>query len=199
MRSAKEPFGGIERAIADMGDPAIVWFRGHVDGHQLLPSLYRFSEERLNMSHAEAVSDHTTPAAAYRSYRPTRLLAWTEQLPVALFCALVRESGHPTVFVLDPIALNKLSRIEGIATPNSHLPCSSDFFLRSELLLEHPIAIHDRTPRTEASLVEEVFTLHGRNRLSLDQQCPDCVRKVVLTEDEKLIAENRVLFRHPLR
>lgn len=50
---------------------------------------------------------------ASQLFAPTRLLAWTESLNVALFCALTRES-KPTVFVLDPVKLNTYREIAGI-------------------------------------------------------------------------------------
>src|SRR5262245_19724804 len=205
MRASQEFFGGIGKAIALLGYPDTIWYRGHCAGHRLLPALYRFPQGVENeiqiverYSGATASSEVETSGNSiaalitlHHSYVPTRLLEWTERLHVALFCALVRESDSPTVFVLDPVALNTQSKIAGIVELDSNfrLPCQHPRWPNESSSREHPVAIVARSAETEA-----MFTLHGANCLPLEEQCPDCVRKVVLTQEDKSWAEQVVLF-----
>jgi FRG domain len=209
MRSWQPPFRGIEGATAELGYPKTIWFRGHVEEHRLLPSLFRFphgveNEGRIveryryhTFGSSAETSDHSLQVLIkmHHSYVPTRLLAWTERLHVALFCALVRESDKPTVFVLDPVALNAHSNLTGSVQLNSHTGAGGQFlgWPHESSLPEHPIAIDGRSHERGMPVIETIFTLHGRNRLPLEEQCSDCVRKVVLTEEEKALAKECVL------
>ena len=209
MQSTKHPFGGIKAAIAELGNPERVWFRGHVREHHLLPSLFRFpegaeNEQRIfNRFNHQAYGVRAKPPccrleallAMHYSYVPTRLLAWTESLRVALFCALVRESDQSTIFVLDPVALNAVSNVLGIVRLGSKV--LEDFGLSSwpnELSLpDAPIAIDVRSRCGNFPETETVYTMHGRAKFPLEQQCAHCVRKVVLTEEERSLAMASVL------
>lgn len=194
MRALHHCFSSIERAIADLASTDSIWFRGHARQHRLVPALFRFSGGAANerkiidqyRHHISDVSRHglSMLIALHHSYVPTRLLAWTESLHVALFCALVRESD-PAVFVLNPIALNACSEIDGIIKVNSHTPSDREIL---NALPERPVAIDGRSADTEL-----IFTLHGKSELPLEEQCPDCVRKVVLTEEERSLAEQVIL------
>jgi len=192
METFQPCFRSIERAIAELGSPDVIWFRGHARHHRLLPALFRFSDGAANeqflidryrarMSDREVGPGDSSLAmliGLHHSYVPTRLLAWTESLHVALFCALVRES-EPAVFVLNPLALNAQSKTDGIIKLLPYPPP------------ERPMAIDGRTPDSEAETF--LFTLHGTNELPLEEQCPDCVRKVVLTAEEISFAEQVIL------
>ena len=207
MRSFPKQFVGIESAIGELGAPDTIWFRGHVNEHRLLPSLYRLwadleNDHRFASPDQHGKIDQTEKygnrfdelVAMHHSYVPTRLLAWTKQLNVALFCALIRESNKPAVFVLDPVALNTLSNITSVIDPDvdNH---TGDRLLESHYLssaIKHPIAI-ERQAHGAASARDNSFTLHGQNRLPLEEQCPDCVRRVLLTEEETSFAREYVL------
>ena len=197
MRALKHCFRSIECAIAELGQTDAIWFRGHAQQHRLVPALFRFSggavhERKIidQYRHLSGVGLRTTAhdlsmlIALHHSYVPTRLLAWTESLHVALFCALVRES-EPAVFVLNPVALNAHSKAQGIIKVNSYPP--------SLWLPERPVAIDGRSTEREAVETELIFTLHGTNELPLEEQCPDCVRKIVLTKEERSLAEEVIL------
>jgi hypothetical protein len=194
-------FPGIDKAIAELGYPQRVWFRGHVTVHQLLPTLFRFpggpeNEQRVfarlrQEAHAvpgvlPAAGVSALLATHYR-YVPTRLLAWTEQLAVALFCALVRESDQPAVFVLDPIALNAVSDVSGVITSTSDMWDAQRLSMwpLATSLPDFPIAIDLRSDYHDAREADTVYTMHGTNRAPLEQQCPQCVRRVVLTDEER--------------
>jgi hypothetical protein len=211
MRALQHPIGGIENAIAKLGYPETIWYRGHSAEHRLLPALHRFPHGVENeIEIIERNSSNTTTSggkssghgitaliALHHCYVPTRLLEWTGCLHVALFCALVRESGRPVVFVLDPVALNACSNVAGIVKVDSYSQTSCDFprWPNASSLPEHPVAIVGRSTSCEVAETEAMFTLHGTTSLALEDQCPDCIRKVVLTEDEKSFAEEGVLFR----
>ena len=196
----------IEQVIEDLGCPEAVWFRGHVAEHRLLPSLLRLSEgmdnehqiidgyeyREIGSKGENSGHDPAMLTRMYNSYRPTRLLAWTQRWQVALFCALVKGSKNPTVFVMDPFALNALSGITGLLkSPTAHDHRFLDW--SDPLLLEHPIAVDARASDLQGPAVDGIFTLHGRNRLPLEEQCSACVRKIVLTEAEKSLASQSVL------
>src|SRR4030095_6183437 len=124
----------IKSAIKELGSPPIVWYRGHTKEHKLVPSIFRFENgpaqeaflleryrQYLTRTNANlSFSDWEIVIRMHHSYVPTRLLAWTESLSIALFCALVREAGEPCVFVLDPHCLNRVSHYSNIIRLDEH-------------------------------------------------------------------------------
>jgi hypothetical protein len=200
---------GIEAAIAELGSPKKVWLRGHVAEHCLLPALFKFrggieSERRIIHRHVRLEAKTPVTCTNYLmplllmhdSYVPTRLLAWTESLQVALFCALLRESTTAAIFVLDPIALNADSNIEGIVDPGAQIPDGLLHFsrkLNAESLPLSPVAVSSKSFRGDAQGARALFTLHGSRILPLEEQCPARVRKVILNSEEKWLAEERLL------
>jgi hypothetical protein len=209
MKPPQHPFRGIEGAIMELGYSETIWYRGHAREHRLVPAQYRLlagaeDERRIVERYRQHMfgsdidtSKHrlTMLIAMHHSYMPTRLLAWTESLHVALFCALIRESNEPAVFVLDPVALNAYSEITGIMKLDPHIRTGFEFlhWPTESLLPRYPIAIDGRSTQHDVAGKEGIFTLHGQNQLPLEEQCSDCVRKVVLTEEEKLLAKEGIL------
>ncbi|HKO41935.1 MAG TPA: FRG domain-containing protein [Pyrinomonadaceae bacterium] len=205
MRVLPNSFRSIESAIAELGSTDSIWFRGHAQQHQLVPALYRFpggaanelnilNRYRSDLEVRTSGQGLSNLIALHHSYVPTRLLAWTESLYVALFCAIVRES-HPAVFILNPVALNAQSKIEGIVKLNSQPPAHCEIldWPDHSWLPERPVAIDGRSTEYETGETESIFTLHGTNELPLEKQCPDCVRKVVLTKEERSLAGELIL------
>ena len=187
----------LQAAVDELGCGEAVWLRGHVAQHRLLPSLFRFpggpEHEQLLIARSRLISgpDEARPdrslaalVALHHRYVPTRLLAWTRSLHVALFCALIREQDQPAIFVLNPVALNALSGIHGVV----RLPAR--FGAADAAARVHPIAI-EATGATAPEI--DLFTAHGRSSLPLEEQCPTCVRKVILTEAETALARQYVL------
>jgi len=202
-------FPGIAAAIAELGHPRRVWFRGHVATHQLLPSLFRFPggaelEQRIfarlnREGHGcgqGRVGGLDALLATQQRYVPTRLLAWTERLPVALFCALVRESDQPAVFVLDPIALNAVSGISGVFKSSSRTlgGVNLSAWPLGRSWPKAPIAVDGGSPGSQdGGTLEAVYTVHGVRGDPLEKQCPHCVRRVVLTDEERARSMRAIL------
>jgi hypothetical protein len=200
-------FARIDEAIAQLDHPNAVWFRGHSASHQLLPWLFRFSGalenevtiakrfQRLPDKRNSPSSGLQALIAMHHAYLPARLLAWTENLEIALFCAFAREAASPTIFVLNPIELNRLSNITGIlrVEDRSQRPIYFSDWPSDPSLPQSPIAVDGRLEFREAGL-DTIFTVHGTDPRPIEEQCPRCVRKVVLTEKEKLAAVRRIVF-----
>jgi hypothetical protein len=117
-------------------------------------------------------------------YIPTRLLDWTEVLGVAIFFAMLKDFGtDPCVYVLDPKALNEA------ATGNSEIKRrdSKDFDYKkvywdhdAAILPSKPIAMEPPFQNTRLLAQRGKFTIHNDSPLPLDDQCEDCVKKVIL-------------------
>jgi hypothetical protein len=118
----------VKKAKADLGDPEIVWFRGHWNySHYLLPSLLRYKnglEKEQMLFHtfrrfADKVfktreSDWETLFDMQHYHIPTRLLDWTENFGIALYFAcyynrLKNSAEDAALYIIDPIKLNKES------------------------------------------------------------------------------------------
>jgi len=127
----------------------------------------------------------------HRSYVPTRLIEWTADIRVALFCALARELHAPAIFVLDPRSLNRLNGVDEI--PNAVLLdlANRDVMKWPMALPEEPLAIESRSAQSKPSIAQ--YTVHGSSRKPLEDQCQDCVKKIVLTREECLTAVELVL------
>lgn len=208
MKCTIQLFDGIARAITELGFPKTIWFRGHAIEHKLLPSLYRLSGgmeheqsmterfvARTTNSRDKTESHYFSLIAMHHSYVPTRLLAWTTDIHVALFCAFIRETDSPTVFVLDPVALNVHSNIVGLFDLKVNPPGVTRLLREPgpEFWTQHPIAIDGGSGEGTVPARDTIYTLHGKNRVPLEEQCPDCVRKVVLTERERRMARECIL------
>jgi len=209
MRVTPNPLDCIESAIVELGYPKATWFRGHTAEHSLRPTLFRFPgcaemEHRIIQNYREQLG-RTKPILAdclntllvmHDKYLPTRLIAWTDSMSVALFCALVRESEQAAVFVLDPVTLNRNSGIADIIALDSGIPSALVPFSErplAEALPMHPVALRHKQEGREASSVYALFTLHGQINKSLEEQCPTCVRKVVLTAEHRKQAKEFLL------
>src|SRR6267154_948711 len=98
--------------------------------------------------------------AMHHAYVPTRLLAWTRHMHVALFCALVRESNYPAVFVLNPTALNTHSNIAGVldVTANALSDHQPDDLTDLLSRIEHPLAVAEGRAHRESPAIDSIFT-----------------------------------------
>ncbi len=188
----------VRKARRELGSPEIVWYRGHTDpSFKLVPTLLRYGnglkqEETLFHRYVRASAmlldkralDWETLYDMQHYYVPTRLLDWTEVLGVAIFFALLSPSGDSSIFILDPVGLNKR------ATGHSKLKEADDpSFLYKSVYWEGrpfkpqlPIAIVPRFQNDRLRAQKGVFTVHNDSTAGVEEQVPECVRQVVLPE-----------------
>lgn len=192
---------GIRNARAQLKNPATVWYRGHWHStYSLFPSLLRTSrglskEQELFHKYRQAAtyllkareSDWETVFDMQHYGIPTRLLDWTETLGVAVFFALGTEPSEAAVYVLDPMALNRLAT----GTPQLKHADDPSFSYRSVYWKKEPFAprlpIALDPPFQNGRLFAQrgMFTIHGDDERSLEEQCPSCVRKVLLPKSAR--------------
>jgi hypothetical protein len=207
VNPSKQAFPGVEKAIEELGHPERLWLRGHTETHRLLPWLFRLpggreSEQQIverflnRTSKDESTKDESKSPSLesiiemHNRYFPTRLIDWTEDLHVALFCSLARELEAPTIFVLDPLKLNQLSGLNEIPS------------IQSLCQITRHVSDWPKVPKSPTAITSDIshpldtlrlFTIHGKDTRPLEQQCPECVRKIVLTDEEKSAAVNYIL------
>jgi hypothetical protein len=190
------PLPELNRAIIQLGSPPVVWFRGHSADHQLLPWLFRLPGalqremdiirqfQRMAERRREPTAGISALVAMHHAYLPQRLLAWTMDLRIALFCALAREGTSPAIFVLDPLGLNAVSGLENIIAAQSTPPVPYIHeWPHTRVQTRAPIAINAWTKTAPAS-ADTLFTVHGTDLRPLEEQCPESVRKVLLTPSD---------------
>ena len=188
----------VDAAIAELGYDGRAWLRGHTAAHRLIPALYRFPTglERERVLVERSRSHYGIPSASadgflqalvalHHRYVPTRLLEWTRSLHVALFCALIREYGQPAIFVLNPTTLNAISGLSGTALTDS---TSAELGRPART---HPVAFELKG--TRHAVDDHLFTLHGADTTPLEEQCPACIRKIILTDEEAASARDYIL------
>jgi hypothetical protein len=184
-------------ARRSLNSPDIVWYRGHAEsGFKLIPSLLRFEtglakEKDLFFKYKQAAirlmqkrdDDWETLFDMQHYHVPTRLLDWSEVLGVAVFFALMWHTEEAAVFVLDPRHLNTL------ATGHSEIKrVGLDFQYRQiywdkkPFAAIKPIAMEPPFQNDRMLAQKGMFTIHGDDRSPLEEQCPTCVRKIVITK-----------------
>jgi len=197
----------IRAAKESLGNPKIIWYRGHSDANwNLLPNIFRIpdSSNSLELEKMAFFEFKSIASRLFESRRsdweilfdmqhywvPTRLLDWSEVLGIAIAFILhndYEDIGDSAVFVLDPTRLNNMSGIREIKS----LPDDINFEYRSiywenkPFAARYPIAI---TPpmQTERIFAQRgVFTIHGDDSSPLEEQCPDTVKKVILRREAK--------------
>jgi hypothetical protein len=189
----------IEEAQAGLSSSGAAWYRGHSNAAwSLMPGLFRIN----GGLEAEARAFHEFRRSAARLFEkhssdwemlfdmqhhgiPTRLLDWTENLGVAIAFVLHTDYGHKTdsaVFVLDPLALNRLSGIQEV----KQLPGDAGFdyqniyFRKQPFAPVRPIAVVPPLHSARLFAQRGTFTIHGDTDQALEAQCPNAVRKVIL-------------------
>jgi hypothetical protein len=114
---------------------------------------------------------------------PTRLIDWTDVLGVAIAFALYNESqdtGDSSVFVLSPLALNKMSAINEIkrAANASNFSYKTIFWHNDPYPPIYPIAIDSTFQNARIAAQNGTFTVHGHDAKPLEVQASDAIRKI---------------------
>jgi hypothetical protein len=183
------------------------WFRGigNSEKFKLLPRLYRepdidhLKEEfKIRVAFSSRALQYVTSAYKREPWDwyflmqhygvPTRLLDWTESALVALYFALdsrkAEQRSFPAVWVLDPFALNAITRgASDIVVPSevglgAHLPMGG-----SDVQAQLPVAVHPEYTDRRMSAQHSKFTMHGRVPIPLEEM----TELQVLLEKERLV------------
>jgi hypothetical protein len=188
----------IREARRNLGNPALVWFRGQAkESYELLPSLMRhtegkakeqilFNEYERSASYLQGKKSDWEMLNDMQHYGiPTRLLDWTEVLGIAIAFALFDsrdDSYDSAIYLLDPVALNKLSGVSGV----KRAPNEKDFSYKSvywegkPFHPNFPIAIDSSLHNERMRAQNGSFTVQGLDDRPLDLQAPGLVQKVTL-------------------
>ena len=211
MREAWNEFlSEVTEARAALGNPKVVWFRGHSDASwALLPTLFRIPSgvDGVQMEKRAFLEFKRTASRLFERrhsdweilfdmqhyWVPTRLLDWSEVLGVAVAFILHNEYGKvedSALFVLDPLALNKLSGISEVKSvpDDPTFDYRAIYWDKQPFAAQHPIAIIPPMQTDRVFAQRGVFTIHGDNPAALEKQCPEVVKRVLLKKEAKAAA-----------
>ncbi len=192
----------IKEAKAQLGNPEILWYRGHPNASfYLLASLLRYENglerERSLFTNFKKFSDRIlkrrdsdweTLFEMQHYGVPTRLLDWSETFGVALFfAATYNQSHHPdkdaAIYLLDPLALNRISGI----TQVFRVPEDEAKFSYTRIYWEHtpfaamaPVAIEPIFLNERMLAQRGMFTVHHDKIDPIEDVFPSAIKKVTL-------------------
>ena len=192
----------IQQAKTELGNPEILWYRGHPNSKfYLLATLLRYrnglEKEKHLFTNFKKFSDRIlkrrdseweTLFEMQHYGVPTRLLDWSETFGVALFfAATYNQSHHPdkdaAVYLLDPIALNKLSGISQIfrvPEDESRFGYTKIYWKHTPFAAQAPIAIEPIFLNERMLAQRGMFTVHHDKIDPIEDTFPSAIKKVIL-------------------
>jgi hypothetical protein len=190
----------VRNARKQLGNPEIVWYRGHSSGEwKLIPSLHRLTigldrekalfEDfyRLSLLMSKKWDNDWETLFDMQHYGvPTRLLDWTETLGVAVaFAVLDHHASHGdlAIYILDPVKLNKKSGLRKIKEiPDNKFEYKAVYWNSDPFSATFPIAIAPPFQNARMLAQSGTFTIHGSEGGAVEDLVPDAVIKVQLPE-----------------
>lgn len=204
----------VREAERNLGSPPEPWYRGHTNhSWQLVPSLPRESnweikEKQLFFEFSRTASrlfekrtsDWETLFDMQHYWVPTRLLDWTTVLGVAIAFILhgdYSDTEDSALFVLDPIALNRLSgRPEVINIPEDKgFDYKTIYWENRPFQIERPLAVRPSQQISDRLRAQQgTFTVYGTGAAMFEvAPTTNCFRKIILPAAAK--AEAREFLR----
>jgi FRG domain len=182
------------------------WFRGlKSPAYELLPKLFRdpaiakregyiaVEFRRRAHSRLKGLSSRFDWLCAMQHYGvPTRLLDWTESLPVALFFSVTPlDIGFvaPVIWVLDPFKLHGLTDAKNEVIPiaadervlaNSDIAFGDDLDNSSKQVTKYPLPVAPNFLFDRLATQNGTFTIHGRDPRPIEQVIPVAQRSMLL-------------------
>jgi hypothetical protein len=189
----------VREAEQELGNPVETWYRGHsVHSWKLIPSLpreneweqkekllfYEFTKTAARLFD-KRTSDWETLFDMQHYWIPTRLLDWTTVMGVALAFILhgdYHDTEDSALYVLDPIALNRLSGRDGVITvPEDKLfDYQTIYWEKRPIQIEKPIAIRPSQVSDRIRAQKGTFTVFGTESAPFESHASGCFRKVIL-------------------
>ena len=195
----------VAAARKKLGNPEVLWYRGHHNAEfNLLASLLRFEnglarEEDLfanfrkfsDRIFGRRESEWETLFEMQHYGIPTRLLDWSETFGVALFFAVrYNQSDYPTkdaaIYLLDPLKLSSRIGREDVV----RLPDDERGFGYQEIYWKHkpfrataPIALEPIFFNERMRAQRGVFTVHDDDTRPLEDKFADSIKKVILPNE----------------
>jgi hypothetical protein len=195
----------IKKAQLELGNPEILWYRGHPSSEfYLLASLLRYKNGLKKERHlftsfrkfADRIlkrrdSEWETLFDMQHYGIPSRLLDWSETFGIALFFAAhFNQSRHPgqdaSIYLLNPLALNEISGIHQIY----RVPQDEGKFSYTKIYWEQtpfaaaaPIAIEPIFINDRMLAQRGMFTVHHDRIDPLEDAFPQAIKKVLLPND----------------
>jgi hypothetical protein len=190
-----------------LGNPNPVWYRGHPRAeYTLIPSLMRYpkgakkEQDLFNeyqrwsaILHKDRTSDWDVLFDMQHYGIPTRLLDWTDVLGVSLAFALfdsTNDADPCAIYLLNPVHLNDLSGPPEVKRPaqDQSFSYKSIYWRGQPIKPTFPVAIDAVMRNVRIAAQNGAFTVHGSDARPLEEQAPDCVRKIILQPGAKVEA-----------